>query len=186
METWVTTQGPDILHGRAAGVAGRIRQLAQDHPPAGPEHAKIIRATLSYLAAREPYLDYPRALAAGWPIATGVIKGACRHLVNDRMVSASPAPAGAWKEPRPSCGYAPSAPAATRTPTGTTTSPGNTTATTSAATSTPFHSPHDPYSKQAAPGSGRTPVPAWRAPRTGRAGTGRAGSPPASHRTGRR
>ncbi len=85
METWVTTQGLDILHGRAAQVAGRIRQLAQDHPPAGPEHAKIIRATLSYLAAKEPYLDYPRALAAGWPIATGVIEGACRHLVNDRM-----------------------------------------------------------------------------------------------------
>ena len=85
METWVTIQGLDILHGRAAQVAGRIRQLAQDHPQAGPEHAKIIRATLSYLAAKEPYLDYPRALAAGWPIATGVIEGACRHLVNDRM-----------------------------------------------------------------------------------------------------
>ena len=33
----------------------------------------------------KPYLDYPRALAAGWPIATGVIEGACRHLVQDRM-----------------------------------------------------------------------------------------------------
>ncbi len=31
------------------------------------------------------YLDYPEALAAGWPIATGVIEGACRHLVKDRM-----------------------------------------------------------------------------------------------------
>jgi len=31
------------------------------------------------------YLDYPTALAAGWPIATGVIEGACRHLVKDRM-----------------------------------------------------------------------------------------------------
>jgi hypothetical protein len=30
-------------------------------------------------------LDYPSALASGWPIATGVIEGACRHLVNDRM-----------------------------------------------------------------------------------------------------
>jgi hypothetical protein len=25
-------------------------------------------------------MDYPRALANGWPIATGVIEGACRHL----------------------------------------------------------------------------------------------------------
>ena len=30
-------------------------------------------------------MDYPRALAEGWPIATGVIEGACRHLVQDRM-----------------------------------------------------------------------------------------------------
>jgi hypothetical protein len=30
-------------------------------------------------------MDYPRALAQGWPIATGVIEGACRHLVQDRM-----------------------------------------------------------------------------------------------------
>jgi hypothetical protein len=30
-------------------------------------------------------LHYDRALAAGLPIATGVIEGACRHLVKDRM-----------------------------------------------------------------------------------------------------
>src|SRR5437762_6719609 len=35
--------------------------------------------------AHKPYLDYPTALAAGWPIATGVIEVACRHLVKDRM-----------------------------------------------------------------------------------------------------
>ena len=34
---------------------------------------------------KQPYLGYPRALAEGWPIATGVIEGACRHLVADRM-----------------------------------------------------------------------------------------------------
>ena len=32
-----------------------------------------------------PYLDYPTALHNGWPIATGVIEGACRHIVKDRM-----------------------------------------------------------------------------------------------------
>jgi hypothetical protein len=31
------------------------------------------------------FLHYDRYLAAGWPIATGVIEGACRHLVKDRM-----------------------------------------------------------------------------------------------------
>ena len=86
MEDWVTAQGLDILHGRVSEVITRIRQLAAGHPPRpGGEHAKIIRKTLSYLEHKQPYLDYPAALANGWPIATGVIEGACRHLVQDRM-----------------------------------------------------------------------------------------------------
>jgi hypothetical protein len=85
MEDWVIAQALDILHGRAPEVTARIRQLASDHPPQGSEHAKIIRKTLHYLGAKQPYLDYPTALASGWPIATGVIEGACRHLVQDRM-----------------------------------------------------------------------------------------------------
>jgi hypothetical protein len=85
-EDWVTAQGLDILRGRVAEVISRIQALAAADPPRpGSEHDKIIRTTLAYLAAKQPYLDYPRALAAGWPIATGVIEGACRHLVQDRM-----------------------------------------------------------------------------------------------------
>jgi hypothetical protein len=85
-EDWVIAQALDILGGRVTAVTARIRQLAEDHPPKpGGEHAKIIRKTLHYLDAKQPYLDYPRALASGWPIATGVIEGACRHLVADRM-----------------------------------------------------------------------------------------------------
>ena len=86
MEDWVIAQGLDILHGRAGEVIARIGHLAAARPPEpGGEHAKIIRKTLHYLEAKQPYLDYPRALANGWPIATGVIEGACRHLVQDRM-----------------------------------------------------------------------------------------------------
>jgi hypothetical protein len=85
-EDWVTAQALAILHGRTAEVITTITQLAAGHPPRpGSEHAKIIRTTLHYLAAKQPWMDYPRALAAGWPIATGVIEGACRHLVHDRM-----------------------------------------------------------------------------------------------------
>ena len=85
MEDWVSAQGLDILHGRAGDVITRIQALAAEHPPQGSEHAKIIRTTLHYLDAKQPFMDYPRALANGWPIATGVIEGACRHLVQDRM-----------------------------------------------------------------------------------------------------
>jgi hypothetical protein len=86
MEDWVIAQALDILHGRTGEVIARIGQLAAEHPPKpGGEHARIIRKTLHYLDAKQPWMDYPRALAEGWPIATGVIEGACRHLVQDRM-----------------------------------------------------------------------------------------------------
>lgn len=39
----------------------------------------------NYLKTYAPYLRYNRYLAQGFPIATGVIEGACRHLVKDRM-----------------------------------------------------------------------------------------------------
>ena len=86
MEDWVIAQGTDILHGRVTEVIARIARLAAEHPPEpGSEHAKNIRKTLSYLQNKQAFMDYPRALANGWPIATGVIEGACRHLVADRM-----------------------------------------------------------------------------------------------------
>ncbi len=86
IEAWVTAQELDILHGRVPQVIARIKDLAAAHPPRpGSEHAKIIARTLTYLGAKQPYLDYPRALASGWPIATGVIEGACRNLIGDRM-----------------------------------------------------------------------------------------------------
>jgi hypothetical protein len=86
MEDWVIAQGLDILGGRVTEVIARITRLAEDHPPSpGSEHARNIRKTLSYLQNKQAWMDYPRALANGWPIATGVIEGACRHLVADRM-----------------------------------------------------------------------------------------------------
>jgi hypothetical protein len=39
----------------------------------------------SYLTGKQESLRYDLALAAGWPIATGVIDGACRHLIGDRL-----------------------------------------------------------------------------------------------------
>lgn len=39
----------------------------------------------TYLLNKLPYLRYDRYLADGLPVATGVIEGACRHLVKDRM-----------------------------------------------------------------------------------------------------
>jgi len=38
-----------------------------------------------YLDNKKDHLDYATALKKGWPIATGIIEGACRHIVKDRM-----------------------------------------------------------------------------------------------------
>jgi hypothetical protein len=44
-----------------------------------------VDACADYLLTYAPYLHYHLALSIGLPIASGVIEGACRHLVNDRM-----------------------------------------------------------------------------------------------------
>ena len=44
-----------------------------------------MEACARYLTSNKEYLRYDQALASGWPIATGVIEGACRHLIGDRL-----------------------------------------------------------------------------------------------------
>jgi len=73
-----------VLAGRAREVATGIRRRATTNNLQGSgRHA--VDEVARYLEAKAPYLDHPTALAAGYPIATGVIEGACRHLVMDRF-----------------------------------------------------------------------------------------------------
>ena len=83
-ETWVRTHALRILQGHSSDVAGAIRRKATWAGLADAQRRNA-DACASYLTNKRPYLDYPTALAQGWPIATGVIEGACRHLVKDRM-----------------------------------------------------------------------------------------------------
>jgi len=50
----------------------------------GPERAGADECA-RYLDNKQDYLGYATALEKGWPIATGIIEGACRHIVKDRM-----------------------------------------------------------------------------------------------------
>jgi hypothetical protein len=83
-EQWVHDKALAILEGKAGIVAAAIRRKATRLGLPDETRAKADRAA-DYLLNKRPYLDYPTALANGWPIATGVIEGACRHLVKDRM-----------------------------------------------------------------------------------------------------
>jgi hypothetical protein len=81
--TWVRGHARAILDGHAPEVAIAIRGQAAAGLSAS-KHKTALR-TVRYLDKHAPYLDYPRFLANGWPISTGVIEGACRHLIKDRM-----------------------------------------------------------------------------------------------------
>jgi hypothetical protein len=83
-EAWVRRHAQRILEGGAARVAGAIRRQATTSGLSPPRRAGADRCA-AYLTNKRAYLDYPTALERGWPIATGVIEGACRHLVKDRM-----------------------------------------------------------------------------------------------------
>jgi hypothetical protein len=83
-EQWVHDKARQILDGRAGIVAAAIRRKAT-RLALEPHKRHSADRCADYLLAKRPYLDYPTALTNGWPIATGVIEGACRHLVKDRM-----------------------------------------------------------------------------------------------------
>ncbi len=83
-EEWVHDKATAVLQGKAIRVAAGIRRAAT-RGGLDPPHRAGADACATYLINKAPYLDYPTALHNGWPIATGVIEGACRHLVKDRM-----------------------------------------------------------------------------------------------------
>jgi hypothetical protein len=83
-EAWVAEKARAVLLGNASRVAAAIRCKATALE-LSPSARKKADEAADYLLAKTAYLDYPTALAKGWPIATGVIEGACRYLVADRM-----------------------------------------------------------------------------------------------------
>jgi len=84
LEAWVTARLLGILRGRASHVAAGMRRSATRQGLAAEARAGV-DGCANYLLKYAPYLRYDRYLAEGLPIGTGVIEGACRHLVKDRM-----------------------------------------------------------------------------------------------------
>jgi hypothetical protein len=83
-EEWVTKKATEVLEGRAGLVAAAIRRKATNLGLDAKDR-KNADTCAAYLKAKARYLDYPKALKNGWSIATGVIEGACRYLVKDRL-----------------------------------------------------------------------------------------------------
>ena len=83
-ETWVAHQARTILTGRAVDAAATIRHQADEAGFRASERTGADEAA-AYLTRKAPYLDYATALTSGWQIATGIIEGAARFLIKDRM-----------------------------------------------------------------------------------------------------
>ena len=83
-EDWVTERAFAVLQGRSSDVAAGIRRSAtlRELPT---DKRKGADDCADYLIAKRSMLHYDRYLRRGLPIATGVIEGACRHLIVDRL-----------------------------------------------------------------------------------------------------
>ena len=73
-----------LLQGKAAGLIRGLREMATKRGLAGAKRAAIT-AVCGYLEANRGRMRYDVYLREGYPIASGVIEGACRHLVKDRL-----------------------------------------------------------------------------------------------------
>jgi hypothetical protein len=83
-EDFVRTRLLRILQGKATGVIRGLREMATKQGLGGAA-AKTIAGVCAYLQANVERMHYAEYLAAGYPIASGAVEGACRHLVKDRM-----------------------------------------------------------------------------------------------------
>jgi hypothetical protein len=83
-ESWVKGRLTKILRGESSLVAAGMRRSATRNKLDAKQRVPIDKCA-NYLLKYAAHLRYDRYLAKGYPIATGVIEGACRYLVKDRM-----------------------------------------------------------------------------------------------------
>lgn len=83
-EGWVRERAIKILEGRTCDVAAGIRRSATLQGLQG-QARKTVDTSADYLLNHLHMMRYAEYLKRGLPIASGVIEGACRHLIKDRM-----------------------------------------------------------------------------------------------------
>jgi hypothetical protein len=83
---WADGQKLRVLHGRAKAVAATLASVAAKARTKNsrPDLTDVDKA-VTYLTNNHQHMRYDKALAAGWPIATGMIEGACRFVIEDRF-----------------------------------------------------------------------------------------------------
>ena len=84
VEVWVAEHAIKILKGGSSQVVKGLRCSATKRKMSKKQRKNIDICT-KYLHNNRARLRYDIALKEGYPIASGVIEGACRHLINDRL-----------------------------------------------------------------------------------------------------
>src|SRR3954454_13114996 len=83
-ERWVEGRLRMLLDGKVGYVIGGLRQTLTKRKLKGSRR-KTVREVIGYFDRNRSRMRYDEYLAAGYPIGSGVIEGACRHLVKDRL-----------------------------------------------------------------------------------------------------
>jgi hypothetical protein len=83
-EQWVEDRLRMLLDGKVGRVIGGLRQTLTKRKLRGSRR-KTMREVIGYFDRNRTRMHYDEYLAAGYPIGSGVIEGACRHLVKDRL-----------------------------------------------------------------------------------------------------
>ena len=73
--TWLLTDQLDVL----------LHDLETPIPDLPASRQTVLTRVSAYFRRNRPFMDYQRYLTLGWPIGTGVVEGACGHLVKDRF-----------------------------------------------------------------------------------------------------
>ena len=81
---WVRKRLLEILQGNVSRVVAGIRQSATKRGLPRTKQ-KTVDKVCKYLIRNKAFMRYDEYLAAGMPIASGNVEGACGHLVKDRM-----------------------------------------------------------------------------------------------------
>ena len=80
---WMAEYTLKILSSQTKSVIATFEQMAQNKQYTTKQRTQLAK-TATYFQRNLPYMDYHTYLKRGWPIASGVIEGACRHFVKDR------------------------------------------------------------------------------------------------------
>ena len=84
IEAWVLERLRRMLSGDVSRVVAGMTRMATVRGLSAKKRQPVDTAA-RYLLKRKNMMRYDELLTLGSPIATGIIEGACRHLINDRM-----------------------------------------------------------------------------------------------------